>query len=317
MKKKVALYLSGNLRQFKSTYESLNKYLFACNTDVEFDIYMHTFKVVLKSSKHENDEGSIGEAIDLYKPKSVHMETHDEHKRNIIREECNTEELPVQIFGSDYGSAYKNPVDMYNNITAMFYGWKKVNELREDDYDLVIRTRYDLLLFDSLNLGVFLQEKEDVAYVPFGYGKPPTDERYNISVGSFPDFITIGNQDVIDCVCGIYDNLYELMMIQFKHNEKSGEKCTIDPHGSIADVLFEKQFSAKRFYLDHTITRKIYRQQYKKWGGVYTGNLSVEIKPIPKTNQIVKVSPDIDRMVEQPFSQKEWFIDSVYNIEQQ
>jgi hypothetical protein len=122
---------------------------------------------------------------------------------------------------------------MLNNYLQQFYGWKKVNELRKFyqeingiHYDIVIKTRPDVIYHQDISLDIFQLEylnlfrfpramraghkdyeekvKADLFYQE-NINFEPFPRLFELSDQCFCDVFSIGPSDEIDVFCGIFD----------------------------------------------------------------------------------------------------------------
>lgn len=146
---KIALCLSGHLRNFERTYPTLYFY-FLKNFDV--DIFIHTwdklgFSCAFKTDHTLNDTSTkLEEAKRLYKPKNIIVESVDF-----------VEELKRQ--GDEYAPHLRNEPKHVGHMASMFYKIYACNELKNKyvretgtKYDWVIRCRPDLLFHEKIEL---------------------------------------------------------------------------------------------------------------------------------------------------------------------
>ena len=78
---KVAVCISGSLRQFKTCYPHLKEYFFGIE-GVEYDFFLSTWDSKVAHEKVDfRDEGTFEEVLGLYKPKRYNYEAYDDKKR--------------------------------------------------------------------------------------------------------------------------------------------------------------------------------------------------------------------------------------------
>jgi hypothetical protein len=144
---KIAICISGQPRSFKQSYISLKEYFL---DKYNCDIYFHTWKATnfestnfgFGNTQYLLTEEKYNDLIQLYNPKKYILEQ------------------PI-IFDA---SGYKCPIwrQPLNNTLSMFYSIYKSIQLIEEEYDYVIRTRFDID-YSKLNLelpqeGIILPE---------------------------------------------------------------------------------------------------------------------------------------------------------------
>jgi hypothetical protein len=126
---KIAICISGQPRNFKQSYISLKKYFldkYDCN------VYFHTWKLShfestnfgFGNTQYSLTEKDYNDIIQLYNPKKYILEK------------------PI-IFDA---SNYKCPIwrQPLNNTLSMFYSVYKSIQLIEEEYNYIIRTRFDI-----------------------------------------------------------------------------------------------------------------------------------------------------------------------------
>lgn len=164
---KIALCLSGHLRNFERTYPTLYFYLLK---DYDVDIFIHTwdklgFSCAYKTDNTLNDTSTrLDEAEKLYKPKSIIVESVDF-----------VEELKRQ--GNEYAPHLRNEPKHVGHMASMFYKIYACNELKNKyqresgtEYDLVIRCRPDLLFQNKINIPT--EKKAGVIWTPRALSSP-------------------------------------------------------------------------------------------------------------------------------------------------
>jgi hypothetical protein len=187
---KIAICVSGQPRNFKQSYESLkSNFLDKYNCD----IYFHTWKVNnfestnfgFGNNQYFLTENDYNELINLYHPKKYILEQ------------------PI-IFDA---SGYKCPIwrQPLNNTLSMFYSIYKSIQLIEEEYDYVIRTRFDID-YSKLNLelpqeGIILPEwntdirvKDRGYYDVFAIGKQPDMILYSQIFSNVIGYVTNDEQ---------------------------------------------------------------------------------------------------------------------------
>lgn len=169
----IALCLSGLIRNsffcFPYIYNSF------INSKFNTDIFIHTW-----------NESPI---IELYKPKMIQIEDQTQVLNSILP----TFKLidTVKIQGR-----------FLNNI-SMFYSIKKCSDMVSDDYDIIIRCRFDLLLQNKINLESIvtdiLNKKYDI-YIP--------NPEFNM--GGYNDQLAVGSLKAMKIYSDCYLNLAEI-----------------------------------------------------------------------------------------------------------
>lgn len=164
---KIALCLSGHLRNFERTYPALYFYFLK---DHDVDIFIHTwdklgFSCAFKTDQTLNDtEPKLAEVNRLYKPKKI-----------IVESSSFVEELKRQ--GDEYAPHLKNEPKHVGHMASMFYKIYAANELRRKyeietgiKYDWIIRCRPDLLFQNEIKLPT--EKKPGKIWMPRALSSP-------------------------------------------------------------------------------------------------------------------------------------------------
>lgn len=146
---KVALLLSGLARKVEEGYNEYWKYVIE-NNDV--DVYLHYWK-----------DAEYEKVLDFYQPKKYICEKPVDFSKYKVGVGSPNDPLarPVENYNVA-GNYYSLP---------MIYGWQQVYNLIEGEYDLIIRSRYDLGWESSLNL-----DKIDSNYINVSNQHWPNNE---------------------------------------------------------------------------------------------------------------------------------------------
>ena len=155
--KKVAVCISGYVRDFESTYQNLFDNMMSYNKDYQFDIFIHTWNTINSKntqlySRGGNDNRKFFDnfnkydyqkLISLYNPKSICIDvTNDTSFKRYEKYQLGNN--PLGVFSQFY------KVSKCNELV------KSTNELSDTDYDIFIRTRFDAnikpISLDNLNL---------------------------------------------------------------------------------------------------------------------------------------------------------------------
>lgn len=122
---KSALILSGDLRNFRDCFSSLESNVLNYN---QIDVYMHCY-----------DCDEVNEAESLYRPKKMVVDKRDDNICQISK------------------SCFENKAPE-TDPHSMFCMWKNVKksfDLMEERYDVVLKTRYDVKYCSPLKLNEF------------------------------------------------------------------------------------------------------------------------------------------------------------------
>ena len=278
---RVAVCFSGMPRSFKTVYESHKKFIFDVLSEqgIEYDIFIHTWNNKVKYPKYLSDEGTVEELIELYKPTAFKIETYDDEKINELLNDSKVNEYHEYI---DHNNDLNNIGDwiggglLTNNTISLFYGLNESNKLRiESDlkHDIIIKTRFDNIMFDKLNIAT-LSKEENTVYCPMGY-EPDNREQ----LGTVNDILAVGDERSMNVYMTLYDRLFNLLKERYdKKHPRPWHTIGLTKHN-----LVKNNIQIKRFYLDHIVTRRLHK--YKAVNSVVTGegwNIVV-----PKTDKII------------------------------
>jgi hypothetical protein len=166
---KIALCLSGKARSSMFCYSYI--YDAFMNNGHDVDVFIHSW-----------DDCRV---FDLYRPKKLEI--------NSDKEALNTL-LPMLDL-----SGIKIEGNVQNNV-LMYYSIKKCFDLIDDEYDVVIRARFDLLLqpkFDIESILNDLKNKKYDIYIP--------NEEFNM--GGYNDQLAIGTFEAMKIYSDTFFNL--------------------------------------------------------------------------------------------------------------
>jgi len=278
---RVAVCFSGMPRSFKTVYESHKKFIFDVLSEqgIEYDIFIHTWNNKVKYPKYLSDEGTVEELIELYKPTAFKIETYNDEKINELLNDSKVNEYHEYI---DHNNDLNNIGDwiggglLTNNTISLFYGLNESNKLRIESglkHDIIIKTRFDNIMFDKLNIAT-LSKEENTVYCPMGY-EPDDRER----LGTVNDILAVGDERSMNVYMTLYDRLFNLLKERYdKKHPRPWHTIGLTKHN-----LVKNNIQIKRFYLDHIVTRRLHK--YKAVNSVVTGegwNIVV-----PKTDKII------------------------------
>ena len=163
-----------------------------------------------------------------------------------------------------------------NNTISLFYGLNESNKLRIESgikHDIIIKTRFDNIMFDKLSIAT-LSKEENTVYCPMGY-EPDDRER----LGTVNDILAVGDERSMNVYMSLYDRLFNLLKERYdKKHPRPWHTIGLTKHN-----LVKNNIQIKRFYLDHIVTRRLHK--YKAVNSVVTGegwNIVV-----PKTDKII------------------------------
>jgi hypothetical protein len=199
---KIALCLSGHLRNFERTYPALYFYFLK---DHDVDIFIHTwdklgFSCAFKTDMVLNDtESKISEVNRLYKPKKM-----------IVESSSFVNELIQQ--GNEYAPHLRNVPKHVGHMAGMFYKIYACNEIRKRyqletgvKYDWVIRCRPDLLFQN--NVTIPQDKKPGKIWMPRALSNP---DWYN-------DQFAAGSPDDMDLYSSVFFDIPEYFRAKMEY----------------------------------------------------------------------------------------------------
>ena len=234
---KIALCLSGQTRNWKSSYDSIKTQIIE---KYNVDVFIHTWDVEGKMVPHhfienynDNFDKVNYEFIDYYKPKKIQIDSpeYDTFKKKINK-------------------------SIFYNTLMMWYSIDKSNELRKEyefenniKYDIIIRCRFDLffenfVINDVNNNTIYLPPNENI-------NNPFTSEMRRMLKDVGPtympnDQLAYGSSDSMDWYCKLYkiinSNIY---------------KYTHHPEGVLSQYLWDKENTNFKVEINNSILMKI------------------------------------------------------------
>lgn len=284
----IAIAFSGMGRSFKTTYKGFIKNIVnpLLQEGHHVDIIMHMWDNKYRYVKYMEDEGTVDEIISLYKPDKYQVEIYDKNTIDRLRKDINLESYLSYIKDKNYIRNDSDEKDFIgggpqrDNRISHFYGYNKVKNLILEyetetniTYDCIIKNRLDNLIFEPLNTEI-LQNIHNTAYSTMGY--EANDKHTNLTIN---DMFILGDRNSMLGHLSIYSNLIKLLKIRFDKNHPKPWQ----PPGLVRHNLIDKNITIKRFYLNHIVTRRLYK--YKKANSVVTGdNWNI---PVKKTKEII------------------------------
>jgi len=218
---RVALCISGSLRQYEACYYSLNKYVL---TPLNCDVFLSTWytTVPYKQCNTHNPNADerqydIEKAIKTYNPKLHNIELYDEQKRQELVDFSGFECQSLKVQDALY--CYIHP------ILGQFYQIYQVHRLKQIyehhhnfKYDYVIRTRPDILYFNEITQEKLLEinKESNIIYQPkrVDYGNMGNDQ------------VIIGTSDNMNKFSNLYFNIDQLFQA-CSRNRIQRNKCNV------------------------------------------------------------------------------------------
>ena len=94
---KIAVCISGSLRQFKSCYKPFKQNIIDAN-NADVDVFVSSWKSKIKHFKKQvADEGSFDDMLKTYDPVAVNVEVYDNKKRASLYDETNMRDFQVKM----------------------------------------------------------------------------------------------------------------------------------------------------------------------------------------------------------------------------
>ena len=229
---KIALLLPGLTRSAKICYDSLDKYILS---KYDVDIYIHTWDIsnVSLDGGYSDTELEIHEIENLFRPKKMVVENYFE-KRN--------------EFLNKY-SKYRIQEGTPDRSISMFYKLEKCFSLLENSYDVIIRSRMDLMinseiLINDMNLSCInipsVQSKKTEIIDGYAYSIPHDSH-------GILDSFSIGDYETMRKYCNVYGNLDEMCI---------NNGLLYHPEFILNKNLELQSVPISRFNLDFTLVRK-------------------------------------------------------------
>lgn len=185
---RVALLLSGNLRYYEKTFDSLKEHLIDV---LDVDIFIHTWEnrgLQKRDSGYKldlSDMVDVDHVKELYNPKKIVIEKFDEEMR---------QSLGVNKYRQQHRVPVENILSMYRKIELcdkLRLGYEVENNFK---YDLVIRCRPDIVFESPL-------PKNEIDNITTTVWVPDTgNEQIN-------DHIAFSNGENMEYYCSLYSKI--------------------------------------------------------------------------------------------------------------
>uniref|UniRef100_A0A6C0AEG9 Uncharacterized protein n=1 Tax=viral metagenome TaxID=1070528 RepID=A0A6C0AEG9_9ZZZZ len=179
LKKKIAICFWGLTRSLKYTIDSLKLYFLDIlnKNDVEYDIYMHTYKIDSIYTNERSSEFNIKldfEEHNLLNPKYYMIENQDDVKEMLKLEEYRTHKDP---WNNDYKTC--------DNFICALYSKYQVTQMllnTEIKYDNIIFCRPDLKMINEFPINSLnIYSDEDIFYTPDFHKFGGLNDRFFVS----------------------------------------------------------------------------------------------------------------------------------------
>ena len=195
---KVALILTGHARTYQTSYPGIEKFLLSQH---DVDIYISTWNVDNRGRKQHTANWATPVSIDienyinLYKPKKIHIEDHDQFYANRFPAiDINSRTRPDDIFKVDAftiecGTFWVERLrDQWHIVKK---GWELIDNPSE--YDIVVRLRSDLAL-------------NNLILKPGGL-VVPNNPVGGMDIGAVCDHMAYGPPELMEKYCKLFDNI--------------------------------------------------------------------------------------------------------------
>ena len=285
---KVAVCVSGSLRQFKSCYENLVEHLFSVD-GCEYDFFLSSWDSQIRHHKVDfEDEGTFEEAINLYKPKKYNYEIYNDEKRRDIANFSGVTAHQENYYETKKGLGrqfrHKATGGWYaHNYIGQLYNIYKANELKKDyekennfKYDLSIRIRYDAWVTrGGLTKTICNNIKEKEILV----SKHLWQKRYPWATGP-DDKFAIGTSESMDMFSSMYTNFPKLLEQHIKEH-----KAFIITHPAIVRICENNKLKLTKVGVGVQVYYKVmgYKAKCK-----VDPNLKEELKALRSATKIAK-----------------------------
>jgi len=184
---KVALLLSGQIRNINECFESINKNILSpYNPDVYIETWNYDNVIYDHRGEIINNDSSINDIIDMFNPKNISVEDFNSFYCNKIKQVANEIVPPF-------------PETKPQNVLFQYYKiYKCFKQIYEPEYyDFIIRSRFDL----SFDYFVDLHSLTKGLYIPYGW-----DHREGIN-----DLLAFGDWRSMELYCSLYENITQYM----------------------------------------------------------------------------------------------------------
>lgn len=187
---KVAICISGLAREFKRSYNALNKFIFS---QFEHDLFIYTWNAPnqpyfeVEGAIRYPDEGTLEEYKNLYNPVLMGFEVFDKNREN--------------LFKNEKYERFKSGATSVVRMSAMFYQIMRCNQIKNlyaekhgIKYDIVIKCRSDIVPFRPFDLKEFEDARDNGTFY--------SDVLRND--GMVSDILFFSNSEVMDYACDLY-----------------------------------------------------------------------------------------------------------------
>ena len=251
--KKIAICISGHLRTYKRALSNFIEFLHAPLRQIgDVDIFLSTCPIKSSNDTWQGQLGNkqddsiidINEAIKTYGAIATFIEDQQQTK-NLFQTTNFIDEVPPICDPRRHSNGKLN-------FIPMWYGVNQCNELKKQKensekfvYDLVIKTRPDLLYPYSIDINRILSNLENTLWV----GKEAyftEGSQYQYENGwNIRDMFAMGNSEIMDK----YSSLYSHLEILLKNN------YTEVPERILWEHLQNFHFNIKAIYEDTPVLR--------------------------------------------------------------
>tara|TARA_R100001015_G_scaffold19003_2_gene14073 strand:- start:6011 stop:6811 length:801 start_codon:yes stop_codon:yes gene_type:complete len=252
---KVALCLSGLMRDFETSGASYNEFI--CN-HLKADVFVHTWKENAESS---NTRFSSSKMSDVDDKRQFFTNTFPNSKVSFCIEDFNSDWNFRKNFGNNL--APRTTAIMYYSIYKSNLLKTKYEENNDFVYDIVIRARMDFLMKQNIDMSELLEccGDDKVVYVGTNlFHKGPTLSRMNWDYGS-----QFGVEDQFAFGSSHAMNKYSSCYLKQNNMQYEGGEITLGRHFMEQNLIPKRtkfRFKSLQFAEEH---RTVYWEDYDKF----------------------------------------------------
>lgn len=217
--KKIAVMISGRLYSDVKYYNAIINNLINDSSNYAIDFFI--------SYPRNTDKNIVNNVIELYKPKDIRES--DEKIYNVDFNCDNTVIINEKIYKKKY-------VTNAINCLCMFYSRLKLHDMLNEEYDIVISTRMDLIFYSNITI------KELEHYIEKDYLCIPNPD---FDYGGINDQIAIGNTKNMKNYLSLYTDIINILQSNIE----------LHPETILAHFLQKKNIKIHRFYINYGIVR--------------------------------------------------------------
>lgn len=205
---KIACCISGQPRYIPYGCQSLRTALGSHFPNIDF--FLHSWY----------DPATVGESWDTSQPwnyglMGAQLKHADKFLVNFFKPINHIIEPQINF---DWASSYKSGANaVQSSIVSMYYSIWKANELKKEHeqannfiYDMVIRTRYDMIYFNEIPIDSIAGDCNGAVFLPEFF------HRTRPQPNSFCDYLNISSSPIIDIISDVF-NQYPILNTQSRY----------------------------------------------------------------------------------------------------